>query len=337
MSSYAPLQRTMITEPDQKSDSNAGNDASNTQLNLSSTPLPQDVHPSTHSVLQKSCTRMEDEMHTKAAPPKILRSTKIRANHYEPNSPMHSLTKQSQFNTIHNIEKLHDAQLQNTKLNYHDNDDETLVTTNSSAESTIHTQSTLDSKIYDEPASFISPSTQQQEWIPVKHNKRKNPITAEAPAEKPPSIKELIKKRGESQIDSITNLLTPVKIEFLMSGKTDLNIRNEFITVFNAMKKVDITLAVVTDKKVWYNSDDFPVDEEFMELFSVTQKNQNRTARAVMMFLTISSKMPINNIKFHPTAWAIINQRKVFVHPDRFDRQDTACPGYLINLHPRLV
>ena len=25
------------------------------------------------------------------------------------------------------------------------------------------------------------------------------------------------------------------------------------------------------------------------------------------------------------------------MYPDKFDRQDTACPGYLINIHPNLV
>ena len=103
------------------------------------------------------------------------------------------------------------------------------------------------------------------------------------------------------------------------------------------MKKVDSTLAVVTDEKVWYNSDDIPVDAEFMELFSVTHKTQRRTEKAVMMFLTLGSTLAINTIKFHPTAWAIISNKNVFVHPDKFNRPNIACPGYLIHIHPRLV
>ena len=130
------------------------------------------------------------------------------------------------------------------------------MTTNSSTESTIQTNLTLDSKVNEEPLyqPEIEPKVvNKNDWIPVQHNKRKNSITAEAPIKKSPSIQSLIKKRGEYQIDSVKNLLTPVKNEFLINGKNTLNVRNEFITVFDAIKKVDITLAVVTEEKVRYN------------------------------------------------------------------------------------
>ena len=90
-------------------------------------------------------------------------------------------------------------------------------------------------------------------------------------------------------------------------------------------------------KNFWCNSDDLPVDAEFMEVFLVTQKNQRLTTRAVMMSLTFSRTISVNNIKFHPTAWAIVSQKNVFVHPDKFDQQDIACPVYLVNIQPRLV
>ena len=33
----------------------------------------------------------------------------------------------------------------------------------------------------------------------------------------------------------------------------------------------------------------------------------------------------------------MINNSNIFMHPDKFDRQVTVCPGYLIDIHPHLV
>ena len=45
----------------------------------------------------------------------------------------------------------------------------------------------------------------------------------------------------------------------------------------------------------------------------------------------------INSIKYNPNVWSMINVSNIFMYPDKFDRQETACPGYLINIHPNLV
>ena len=43
---------------------------------------------------------------------------------------------------------------------------------------------------------------------------------------------------------------------------------------------------------------------------------------------------PINTIKYNPNVWTKLNESKIYMYPAKFDRQYTACPGYLINIHP---
>ena len=171
-----------------------------------------------------------------------------------------------------------------------------------------------------------------------KNSKRKQSyITAQETETEQTPVKTLLMTRGEQMIDSNAVLITPVKIEFLLKDNKKLNLRSEFIKLFQCMKKVDSTLAVVTDESVWYNSSDFPVDDQFMMTFQVTQKNPRRSSQAAQMFVTLSSKSTINLIKYNPKVWNYINTSHIFLQPDHFERQDTACPGYLINIHPNLV
>ena len=62
-------------------------------------------------------------------------------------------------------------------------------------------------------------------------------------------------------IDSTEILITPVKVEFLMTDQKTFNLRSQFIHLFQRIKKVDSTLAVLIDDSVWFTSKDFPVDD----------------------------------------------------------------------------
>ena len=103
------------------------------------------------------------------------------------------------------------------------------------------------------------------------------------------------------------------------------------------MQKVDSSLAILTDDAAWFTEKDFPVDDKFMQDFKVAQKNPRRSTQSAIMFVTFSSTATINSIKYHPNVWSKLNESNIFMYPDKFDRQDTACPGYLINIHPNLV
>ena len=47
--------------------------------------------------------------------------------------------------------------------------------------------------------------------------------------------------------------------------------------------------------------------------------------------------MTVNNIKFHPTVWPVIGQPGTYLYPDKFQTEETACPGFIINVHSKLV
>ena len=168
------------------------------------------------------------------------------------------------------------------------------------------------------------------EWIPVTHKtqKRKQSVlVATAPDENPMPVKTLLKNRGEQMIDTKEMLVTPVKIEFLLNEHKTFNLRSEFIKLFHNMHKVDPTLSVLINDSVWYTPEDFPVDDTFMQDFQVTQKNKRRSTQAAIMFVTFGSTSTINSIKYHPNVWSMIQTSNIFMNPDQFDRQETACPG----------
>ena len=175
-------------------------------------------------------------------------------------------------------------------------------------------------------------------WIKVVNNpKRKQAeITASAVPE-PPSIAARIKARGEKAIDTEQRLITPVRLEYSTKTRKDINLREEFITVFKKMKQVDSTLAIVTNDEVWTTAEEIPVDDKFMEKFSVTQVTAPRRNPAVIIYFTCESKMTLNNIKFNPKVWSHIGTDGIFLSPDRFQTEETACPGFLINVHHKLV
>ena len=106
-------------------------------------------------------------------------------------------------------------------------------------------------------------------------------------------------------------LITPVKIEFLLSEKKTFNLRSEFTKLFQSMQKVDSTLAILTDDAAWFTEKDFPVDDKFMQDFQLSQKNLRRSTHAAIMFVTFSSTATINSIKYHPNIWLKLNESNI--------------------------
>ena len=176
-------------------------------------------------------------------------------------------------------------------------------------------------------------------WIKVtKTVKRKQPlISAEAPEPQKPTIQDRIKQRGEEAIDVEKRLITPVKLDFYTKNRTNINIRNEFLKVFNKMKEVDPTLAILTDTAVWTTDADIPVGNKFLQQFKVIQPTAPRKLTTVSVYFTCESKLPLNVIKFNPIVWAVVGIEGTYLVPDKFQTEQTACPGFLINVHHKLV
>lgn len=153
------------------------------------------------------------------------------------------------------------------------NDEETVKTANSS---TFNTESTIETDIlYENEDDEKSRTSGDHAWIPVTHKttKRKQSVlTATASEENETPVKTLIKNRGDKMIDTTETLITPVKIEFVLTEKKSCNLRSEFLKLFQSMQNVDPTLAILTDNSAWFNVNDFPVDDTFMKAFKVAQK-----------------------------------------------------------------
>ena len=112
-------------------------------------------------------------------------------------------------------------------------------------------------------------------------------------------------------INTTEMLITPVKIEFLLSDKKTFNLRSEFTKLFQCMQKVDSSLAILTDNAAWFTEKDFPVDDKFIQDFKVAQKNPRRSTQAAIMFVTFSITATINSIKYHPDVWSKLNESNI--------------------------
>ena len=74
-----------------------------------------------------------------------------------------------------------------------------------------------------------------------------------------------------------------------------------------------------------------------MNEFNVTQVTSPRLNPSVTMYFTCESRITLNNIKFNPKVRSHLNTEGIYLSPDRFQTEETACPGFLINVHHKLV
>ena len=192
---------------------------------------------------------------------------------------------------------------------------------------------------HTDPSKNNSGAAQDTNWIEVVSNhKRKTPfLTTTAPNNLKPSVAAHIKQKGEAAIDAEKRFKTDVKLEFSTKSRKDINIRTEFVKIFKTMKLVEKSVAILNSKAVWTNPEEFPTERAFLEAFKVTQYSSPRRNPSVVMYFTCESRMTVNNIKYHPTVWHIIGQPGTYLYPDKFHTEETACPGFLINLHSKLV
>jgi len=148
-----------------------------------------------------------------------------------------------------------------------------------------------------------------------------------------------MKQRGEQLIDNKECLTKQVKLEFITSEKKSINLRAEFSNIFRKMKSVDTTLKIIGKDTIqeWCMPEDLPVNETFMEAFGVKQVNQQRRAPAVIMYFKTKSVMKLNTINYNPTVWAQVGLPGTYMKVDHFERDQTACPGFLIQVHPKMV
>ena len=201
-----------------------------------------------------------------------------------------------------------------------------------------HTAAKSDAATVHTQADNVTPRN-ENDWIKVLGTvkRKQSAITASAIDDTNYSIKTRIQERGEAAIDAVKCLITQVKIEFSTKTKKAMNLREEFLVIFQKMKQVDPSCAILTDSAVWTESKEIPVNEKFLDIFKVKQTVTARRNPIVTMFFTVESKQTVNAIKYHPIVWTHISQNQIYMYPDNFQTETTACPGFLINLHHKLI
>ena len=120
----------------------------------------------------------------------------------------------------------------------------------------------------------IVPDTEESKngWTQVPEKVNKSHITATAKASTLTTVRDHIKQRGEELVDVESCIITPVILELRPKQKIEINIRDEFIKIFHTMKKFDPTISILSNDAVWHNSDEFPVDEKFLDILDVKNR-----------------------------------------------------------------
>lgn len=183
----------------------------------------------------------------------------------------------------------------------------------------------------------VNPVANETGWIQVHSKRKQADITANAADDTNYQVKQRIHTRGEEAIDATQCLITPVKMEISTRNKKNINLREEFLILLQKMQSVDPQFAIVTDNAVWTEANDIPANEKFMKTFKVNHhKNGNRN-QVITMYFSCESKKSLNLIKYHSTVWSYLHDRQIYMFIDNFQTEETACPGYLINIHHKLI
>ena len=192
----------------------------------------------------------------------------------------------------------------------------------------------------NDDAMGVTPNvTNDTGWIQVGNvSKRKqSAITANAIDDTNYQVKQRIHTRGEEAIEEAQCLITPVKMELSTRNKRNVNLREEFLALFKKMQHVDPNFAVVTDNAVWTEASDIPVNDAFLRAFKVNLNKPNTRKDIITMYFSCESKRTINTIKYEPSVWSYIHDRNIYLYIDQFQTEQTACPGFLINIHHKLI
>ena len=129
-------------------------------------------------------------------------------------------------------------------------------------------------------------------WIQVIGNckRKQSDITATAVDDTNYVLKTKLNQRGEEAIEATECLITPIKVDFSVKTKQQINIREEFLKNFKLMQKVDSSFAILTPDAVFHQVTDIPTNEAFMTTFKVDQNSNQRRNPVVSMFFTSESK-----------------------------------------------
>ena len=96
-----------------------------------------------------------------------------------------------------------------------------------------------------------------------------------------------LNQRGEEAIEATEFSITPIKVDFSVKTKQQINIREEFLKFFKLMQKVDSSFAILTPDAVFHQVTDIPTNDAFMTTFKVDQNSNQYRNPVVSMFLLV--------------------------------------------------
>ena len=151
---------------------------------------------------------------------------------------------------------------------------------------------------------------------------------------------QTMKERGYTMVENKVVLETPVKVEFNVDKSVrEYNVREKVLELLDLMKTVDPTMKVkstITDHTEWDALNTLPEDEEFGSHFQVRDFTYRKT-RKVLVHLRLSTKFPINRIKYSPKVKEFIFHNNVWLKTDWFNTRIESSPGIITMVHPKII
>eukprot|EP00957_Ditylum_brightwellii_P152060 11578038-Ditylum_brightwellii.AAC.1 len=108
---------------------------------------------------------------------------------------------------------------------------------------------------------------------------------------------------------------------------------------FKNAVQVDCSLCIqlTITKEEWKESEAIATGATFTKALGIKQVSNGRGPTQVTAFMTIVSTLWLNTIKFDREVWNYLKKQTVYIHLDRFLRNDVVSLGIIVDIHPDLV
>eukprot|EP00957_Ditylum_brightwellii_P039082 2954114-Ditylum_brightwellii.AAC.1 len=139
---------------------------------------------------------------------------------------------------------------------------------------------------------------------------------------------EQIKLRGAVAIKTVTEVLTPVTIEFLVLNQVKVfHIGNAFIRLFQKVKDTDAALKVlVITSNTKGDLTDLPNGNKFERLFTATYKTSAQGKGRAKIKCNLHTGDKLATIKYANAVFSYLETEKIFINYDAFKTLNTASP-----------
>ena len=212
-----------------------------------------------------------------------------------------------------------------------DNDDE-MMETDGNEETSKHTNRNKNQDYDDNERRNDNTATEVSN---ADTNKRYTGKGTELTADEE-TVKELLKKRGETLIEERAVRYTKVKFEFNIAKDTlTFNIRKAFVNIIKELRKEDSKLKVKSciNNQEWGYEDELPIDEKFHQHFATKEQIYTYSANKAFAYTTVMTHVPFYTLKWKSNIIEYLKENKIWIKEDYFSTELTSSPGYFTNVH----